>query len=63
MKLVEINHIEENGGEFALKEKDFLLILTGPNSGEYIDGREGVLPNFSETDKSLRRIFGEQGMI
>ena len=60
MKLVKIDHIEENGGEFALKDGDFLVILTGPNAGEY---EERILPNFSETDKDLRKIFGEDGIL
>mgnify|MGYP007020454130 FL=1 len=63
MKLVKIDHIEENGGEFALKQGDFMVILTGPNTGEYIDGRTDILPNFKETDKSLKEIFGEDSII
>ena len=63
MKLVKIDHIEENGGEFALKQGDFMVILTGPNTGEYIDGRTDILPNFEETDKSLKEIFGEDSII
>lgn len=54
MKLVEIDTFEENGGEFALVEDGFLVILTGPNAGDFEDG---VLPSFSETNKSLREVL------
>ena len=60
MKLVKIDHFEENGGEFALKDGDFLVILTGPNAGEY---EHRLLPSFSETDKTLKEIFGENGIL
>lgn len=57
MKIVRIDEFEQNGGEFALKGNDILVILTGANSGEVIDGEMGILPNHSETDKDLRQIF------
>jgi len=60
MKLVEIEDFEENAGEFALKQGDFLVILTGPDAGDRI---EGMLPSFSNTDKSLREIFNEDTML
>lgn len=63
MKLVKIDHIEENGGKFALKQGDFMVILTGPNAGEDVGGGAEITPNFEETDKSLKEIFGEDSII
>lgn len=64
MTLVEIDDIEDNGGEFALKEGDFLVVLTGPNAGETMGGDAGdMLPNFTEMNKTLREIFGEENSL
>jgi len=58
MKLVEIDEFEDNGGEYALKDDNFLVLL---KSGNTIDGDVDFLPGHTETDKSLREIFGEGG--
>jgi len=57
MTVVQINTIEENGGEFALLKDDFMVLITGPNKGKCIDGKREILPTASETDKTLREIY------
>jgi len=63
MKLVKIDEFEEHGGEFAVKDGDFMVLLTGPSAGKSIDGNMGVLPNYEVSEKDLREAFGEDSMI
>jgi hypothetical protein len=57
MTIVEIDSFEQNGGEFALLEDNFMVLITGPNKGTCIDGETEILPNASETGKTLREIY------
>lgn len=59
MKLVKIDNIEEQAGEYAVIEDEILFYITGSKAGESIDGNYDILPNYSEARKNLRDIFGE----